>query len=209
MGDVEGGQAEVTTPLKTGVFNLNTVKLSKDTKGKDIFGVLCGTVCCYLPCALFSLALLNALSIFMIVIGAMYKDDCTARPNIGPVLIAMGAMAIVLSVLESLIRTKSSQAGSEPEDPPPAPSGIVRCALFINSLIKLIKFGLFIYLCVMVYGLYSDVVYDPEAGNEDYYCNRTFFLMVFWLLNITFIMIGVVIFFSICCCCCLLCLADK
>jgi len=200
-GDVETGQGGVTTPLQKTSLNLRTVKLSRESGGKDVFSILCGTVCCYLPCALATLAIVNAFSIFLIVIGAMYKDDCPAKPHIGPLLIAMGALAIVVSVLDSCVRAKSSQG--EGETPPP-PTGIVRLFGHINSLIKLVKFGIFIYLCVLVYSLYSHVEYNSSAPDEDY-CHRTLFLTAFWTLTITFIFLGLAMVFFCCCGCCLLC----
>jgi len=203
-GDVEGGPAADTPLNRTTSFNLRTAKITKESGGKDIFGILCGTVCCYLPCALATLAFVNAFSIFLIVIGAIHKDDCDARPNLGLVLIVSGSLAIVLSVLDSCIRTKASQGG---EEAPSSPSGIIKMLQLFNSLIKIVKFGLFIYLCVMVYGLYADVTYEP--GNLETYCNRTLFLVSFWTLTITFIILGLVILFSLCCCCCLIAAADK
>jgi len=152
--------------------------------------------------------LVNCFSIFLIVVGALHldKQECTAEPHIAPILIAMGALAIVLSVLDSCIRAKSSQVGEG--ETPPSPSGIVRFFNVINSLVKLVKFGLFIYLCVIVYRHYSEIQYNNPSDAENF-CNRFLYLVAFWTLTLSFIIIGLVLIFSCCCCCCLLLLGGK
>jgi len=166
-----------------------------------------GTVaafCCSLIFSLIVIAILNALSVACIVIGAIYLDqeNCPGEKNIAPVLIASGVLAIFLSIFEGRSRVKVAKDGETAEEPKKD------CFYFVLNIIRLVKLGLFIYLCVLVFTLLPNVKYEPSAlppapETVDYYCTPTLFLFSYWLVIFVLVCLAIGTFFLCCCCGCL------
>jgi len=151
-------------------------------------------VCCSLFFSLILIAIFNALSIACIAIGASYLDEqYCAEKNIAPVLIATGCIAIFLSVFEGRAKLVVAREGDRIEEKRD-------CWYFFLQLVRIAQFGLFIYLCVLVFNLSPHVQYVPSDPN---YCHPTLFLFAFWSIIFGIICCGIFFFFLCCCCCCI------
>ncbi|XP_033127106.1 transmembrane protein 272-like [Anneissia japonica] len=145
--------------------------------------ILLNTLCCTII-----MALILAIPITMIVIGAMYKDDCPAQKFIPIYLIVGGAFTVVKNLIDLCERfTRRREEGEETQTSKQgACSHLIGCFLF----------AWFICGNVWIYGT------SPDTNNElaTDYCNGTLYYFALWLTNATYIIIGL-------CCCCICCAA--
>ncbi|XP_070552909.1 transmembrane protein 272-like [Ptychodera flava] len=133
--------------------------------------------------------------ITMIVIGAIYKDQCPAEPYIPIFLIVSGTFTIVATLLSifagMMYQCQLICCGDEDEC-----ATVHSCMLCFYGLIGIFMMAWFIAGNVWIYRTHEPNYYDVEA---DDYCHKTLYLFSFWLLNGTYILMG-----SSCClgCCC-------
>ncbi|XP_071485362.1 transmembrane protein 272-like [Diadema antillarum] len=137
------------------------------------------------------LALALAIPISMIVIGAIYKDDCPVERFIPIFLIVEGAFQIVKIVLDMKVRIQRQRLpeGDRESFQPSKPE------LAIGQLLNCFLFAFFIAGNVWVYRIYSPNLSDPTLPD---YCQRTLYLYSFWLITSTYIILA-----ASCCCGCL------
>ncbi|XP_071950285.1 transmembrane protein 272-like isoform X2 [Antedon mediterranea] len=149
--------------------------------------ILLNTLCCTIM-----MALILAVPITMIVIGAVYKDDCPAQDKIPIYLIVGGAFTIAKNLMDLCSRW-SKRRTEDGEDNQMSKQGAC------SSLFGCFLFAWFIAGNVWIYGT------DPNTDNVNAlnYCNGTLYYFSFWLLNSTYIILGL-----LCCCfCCAACAA--
>lgn len=155
---------------------------------------ICGVACCGIY-----IAILLALPIAMIVIGAMYLEDCPRERYIPIYLIVAGAFGVVKAIsniIQQICKRKKNEEDTE-QNKKPNPC---------DSVISTFLLAWFIAGCVWTYRVYDD--YQSVDPTLDNYCNETVYLFTFWLLNITWILLGLAF---VCCCCgiCIACFVSK
>ncbi|KAL4230548.1 hypothetical protein ACF0H5_010929 [Mactra antiquata] len=148
---------------------------------KKFFIILCGTIGCTIM-----LAVIMAVPVAMIVIGALHKDACPAERMI-PIYLIVGGSFGILKNLSSLIqrcKNKNEEDGDEKNAKTNPFDATLNCFLF----------AWFIAGNVWVYRT-TDRSLDPTASN---YCDETLYLFAFWLITASYIMLG-------CVCSCICC----
>jgi len=173
---------------------INKLRKAKDESSNPVEYVMGA---CSIICGSMIITVLFAISIVMpitmIVIGAIYIDECNIQKNIPMWLIVAGTFGCLSSILRtatncySLFKKRSTDEQHE--------IGKKGC---LSSLIDLFLFAWFIAGNVWVYSIYKTVQYDP--ANMEFYCHKTCYLFSFWIITISWIMTG----FLCCCCCCIL-----
>lgn len=129
------------------------------------------------------------LSLVMLIIGSVYIDECKIEPNIPVYLIVSGVIGTIQHVIT--IWTKYV-----PKD---AQGRLKVKRSYCNSLNGLFHMFLMIWFiigCVWVYGAHSDV--DFRDKDKDEYCHKTLYYFAFWILNLSFILLAMVIVLSLC-----------
>eukprot|EP00795_Rhopilema_esculentum_P016396 gene16396-7800_t len=138
------------------------------------------------------MALMLAIPIAYIIIGAKYKDDCPVEKYIPIYLIVAGAFGILsnlISLTRSSHKKRKQNAGEEVEE---SSKGSKGCEGILNCFLM----AWFIAGNVWIYRNYKpnfDNPHDPK------YCHQTLYLFAFWATTAVYILAGVV-----CCCgCCI------
>ncbi|KAM4017626.1 transmembrane protein 272-like isoform 1-T2 [Anomaloglossus baeobatrachus] len=125
---------------------------------------------CTLCLQIISLTVWTGLSIAMIAIGAIYKDDCPVQPYIPIFLLAFGVTHLVV-VLILLLR------------------GVLEiCSLILEGLIGFFTFAWFITGSIWVFSLYS-----KDKGPD--LCNETLYYFAFGVLIFEYVLIGLSLIF--------------
>lgn len=172
------------------------------------FALVCGTVCCSFLTAIVLLTAMNALAIASLALGATYLHDCPAEPHLPPTLIVLGALGLLICILDLLDRinhrrAKVASAGCEDEScpwtvhPPTYIAGL-------SSTLKIIQLALFLYMCMITFRMASSVehvlaphplpaIANTELGSgglppldggealESNYCDLVVYRFAFWL----------------------------
>ncbi|XP_070552900.1 transmembrane protein 272-like isoform X2 [Ptychodera flava] len=126
--------------------------------------------------------------------GSIHKDDCRAEPHIPIYLIVSGTFVIVVFFLSACAGDKKRRlVNDDVEDDGGASYGCAKC---LSTLISLFLLAWFIAGNVWIYGTYEPNYSNDEARD---YCHKTLYLFSFWLMNATYILLGLT--------CCLGCLA--
>ncbi|XP_045204660.1 transmembrane protein 272-like [Mercenaria mercenaria] len=148
---------------------------------KKFFVILCGTIGCTIM-----LAVVMAIPVAMIVMGAIHKDDCPAERMIPIYLIVGGSFGIVknLSSLLQRCKNKDEEDGDEKNAKTNPFDATLNCFLF----------AWFIAGNVWVYRTKDEWTSDSMADN---YCDPSLYWFAFWLITSTYILLG-----CICCCVC-------
>ncbi|KAE8607749.1 hypothetical protein XENTR_v10011273 [Xenopus tropicalis] len=128
---------------------------------------------------IFTVLLWTALSIAMIVIGAMHVGDCPREPNIPIYLIVAGAFHLLAFCLIPL---------KKPAE---------KVAYVLESIIGLFLFCWFITGSVWVFRIYPE---NPRL------CNDVVYKFAFGILIFEYIFIGLAVLFGCLCACCAGCL---
>ncbi|KAK4879900.1 hypothetical protein RN001_008046 [Aquatica leii] len=123
----------------------------------------------------------------MLCVGIATARDCPINPNI-PIYIAVAGGLGIISKILPLVNYKFQ----------------LKVLQWISNLLFLVEFAWMIVGSVWIYGIYQPN-YEPAHGP---YCDKTAYLLAFWLLTINYIYIGLIII-SICCvgCCIMLCVS--
>ncbi|EFX89714.1 hypothetical protein DAPPUDRAFT_310279 [Daphnia pulex] len=126
--------------------------------------------------------------ICMLVVGAVYFNDCPAESHIPIYLIVGGACGLLKQFLSLRVRSQQSQqADLEVPDSSLTAS--------VQSLINSFLICWFITGCYWVYHVYEPNYYDQSDSK---YCSHVLFSFTFWLLTSTYIFVGVVIILLCC-----------
>jgi len=137
------------------------------------------------------LAFFMAIPVSMIVMGAIYKDDCPAERMIPIYLIVGGSFGAAKNLFSVIQRCRKKQEEREEEQGKVHPlEGLVNCFMF----------AWFIAGCVWIYRTTDRNPDDPTAAN---YCDATLYYYAFWITTAVYIMIGA----SCCCMCTIGCVA--
>lgn len=176
-----------------------------------------------------SFILINLLPIGAIVVGILYiqKEDCPAD-KIAIILIVTGIFGTVTSLAhlysswkeDQVKKADSNKAKAEGDNgaaeaaaavSPPLHPHVKRLSLEsgVAVVFKLVQLCIFIYACVIVFGLYSYVEYEKYEPNSttvnQYYCHKVLYRYAFWSLASSFILVGVMIGLMCCFCSCGIC----
>lgn len=175
---------------------MNKLKKAKEDSNNPVEYL---TSACAIVCGSFVITVIFAVSIAMpvtmIVIGALYKDDCRAQKFIPIWLIVAGSFGCFSTITRTISNCHSlimKRDGLENNDTENTKVNKKSC---LASLIELFLFAWFIAGNVWVYSIRETVSYDSES---DLYCHKTCYLFSFWLITISWIM---AVFFCCCCCC--------
>ncbi|KAK3100334.1 hypothetical protein FSP39_018298, partial [Pinctada imbricata] len=140
-------------------------------------------------------------------LGAKYLDDCPAERKIPIYLIVAGVfsfVSLIISMANNCSKKKKKDDEQEDEKTSKKPSVLTS----IDSLINLFLTIWFILGNVWVYSTYDDFVREPTTSQN--YCDPTLYYFAFWIITLTYILIGVAIIF--CCtffCVTICCVAKK
>ncbi|XP_059153135.1 transmembrane protein 272-like [Physella acuta] len=142
-----------------------------------VFVIILSSVCCSIFIGLYL-----SVPISMLVIGALYKDDCPIEPMIPTYLLLAGSIGFVTSLI-SLVQGEGKRMST------------------VEVLLHLIQFFWFITGSIFVYRVYDDVTYDSANSKE--YCHKVLYLFAFWHTTCSYMVLG------LCCLCgCAACLSE-
>jgi len=160
-----------------------------------------------------TIALTNIISILMLIVGAIYINDCKVQPNIPIYLIVSAVFALVEGILNAFVTIltrlhASAQAKIEWQggEPPQTKFGRMHAKLvpvqrIVRSIFGIFGFCWLIVGSVWVYSVYGGLV--TADSKDSHYCHSCPYYFTFVLITITWILV----FLAIPCCCCLFCLA--
>lgn len=183
--------------------SLTLVNKLRQAKEKSSNPVEYFTSACAIICGSFIFTMIFAISITMpitmIVIGAIYKDQCKIERYIPIWLIVAGVFGCVSTIFRTAsncytLFTKRGD-GNDPE----GANKKIQTKNCFTSLIELFLFAWFIAGNVWVYSVRNTVQYNDQSLNT--YCHQTVYLFSFWLITLTWILS---VLFCCCCCCVLL-----
>ncbi|XP_031342162.1 transmembrane protein 272-like [Photinus pyralis] len=124
------------------------------------------------------------LNIVMFIVGVSTTKDCPIKPIIPVYLAVAGALGIITKLLP-----------------------VVNYKFFENVLIEKLVYALliieFVWMITGSVWIYS--IYEPpyqETSNQ-LYCNKTAYLLAFWLLTLNYIFFLLFIIMSCCAVCCI------
>lgn len=181
-------------PTYESLTMINKLKKAKEDANNPVeyLSSACAIICG--SCAITVVfAISIALPITMIILGTIYKDDCTYQKNIPIWLIVAGSFGCLSSVLRTISNCYSLLVKRDQNDPENANK--INKKSCLTSLIELFLFAWFIAGNVWVYSIRSEVSFTP--GSEKY-CHQTVYLFSFWIITISWIL---TVFFCCCCCC--------
>lgn len=139
------------------------------------------------------LLFLMAIPIAMIVVGSMYIKNCTFQIMIPIWLIVFGSLSIIKN-LSTLIQRIKSLKSSESN----------YSSTVLNVFDSFMALFLIVWFLCGNYWVYHDknLVQYTDKMSEATYCNKTTYLLAFWIITSIYILIGagILLFcFTICC----------
>ncbi|KAL5011352.1 hypothetical protein ScPMuIL_009903 [Solemya velum] len=148
---------------------------------KKVFVMFIGTVG-FTIC----LALVLALPITMVVIGAIYKNDCPIEHYIPIYLIVAGSFGIFKNLISlgQRFRNRGDEDADEKNAKPNPLDMLINCFLL----------AWFIAGNVWIYGVHKQWTADSTSPN---YCHPTLYYFAFWITTATYIIMA-----ATCCCVC-------
>ena len=141
-------------------------------------------------------AIFNIIPITIIIIGAVYLDDCRIQRMIPVFLIVFGAVYLLRYTMSTCVRcgTKDDdEIGTEKD------ADTLR---FFNVLLFFVDMFLLIWFImgsVHVYGNFSVVQFYNTTASS--YCSSVAYRFAFWFITIHYIALGMCMF----CCPCIIC----
>ncbi|XP_071488524.1 transmembrane protein 272-like [Diadema antillarum] len=141
-------------------------------------------------CVTILMALVLAIPIAMIVIGAMYKNDCPVQYLIPIYLIVMGAVYSCKSLMDLKVRFQRSRLPPEEQEGFQPSTG----ESAVSNIVGLFLFAFFIAGNVWIYGIYAPNTSNPNGPD---YCDPTLYYFSFWVTTAAYIAMALG-----CCCCC-------
>ncbi|KAG8199876.1 hypothetical protein JTE90_015867 [Oedothorax gibbosus] len=132
-------------------------------------------------------------SLAMLIIGIIYIDDCTVQPNIPVYLVVSGVFGTVQHAMS--LWTKYI-----PKDSQGRLKVFRSYCRVIDGVISIFLTIWFVLGCIWVYGV-KEVEFKETYKLE--YCNKTLYYFAFWVMNISFIVLSLLIVLSLCCILCI------
>lgn len=161
---------------------------------KVLPGILAGSVGCII-----CIGLMMALPISMIVMGAMYLDDCRVERFIPIYLVVGGTVSLFVNLaglVESICQHK---------DPDRERSTLSKIWNTCEGFIGCFMLAWFIAGNVWIYSTFSKFTTTP---GEDTYCDPTLYWYAFWITTAGYILLGVFIVGACIIMCCVFCCAS-
>ncbi|XP_059140894.1 transmembrane protein 272-like [Physella acuta] len=124
-------------------------------------------------------AILTAIPVSMIVIGAIFLHACPVERMIPIYLIVAGCFGCAKYVFNLVQRWRHSNRGKEEDK---------KTCNLIEQLVNCFLFAWFIAGSVYIYRIYNEVSYDPL--NKDHYCHKSLYLFAFWVTTSVYIIMG-------------------
>jgi hypothetical protein len=151
----------------------------------------------------FSLMMVLAIPMSMILVGAKFKDDCPVEPFIPVYLIVAGSFGMIktiIVIMQGLLYTGEvfpgrSGGGEKQSDERPF------AWVFLDGCLNLFLFTWFVAGNVWVYSHYKPH-FSPPPHEPYNYCNPTLYLFSFWVITISYMIVGLL---CLCTCCLGLC----
>ncbi|XP_002737763.1 transmembrane protein 272-like [Saccoglossus kowalevskii] len=157
--------------------------LQESRENKEYLTLLCFPVMLMIGCVI-CISIFIAAPIAMIVIGAIYKDECNAQPYI-PIYLIVGGSFSLFSCFISGGKSRSNRCQTNEEDPQ---KDECTCRSCISGLVSIFQVCWFIAGNVWIYKAYEPSYEDPTSAD---YCDKTLYLFSFWLMNVSYMLIGV------------------
>ncbi|XP_055895235.1 transmembrane protein 272-like [Biomphalaria glabrata] len=159
---------------------------------KFILGIVCASVVLHI----FKFILM-VIPISMIVIGAIFKDDCPAEQMIPIYLIVAGCFHVVGEILSIIQFCRKTPEDTEAQE---KYTNHITCTI---STLNCFNLSWFIAGCVFIYRAKEYVQFtDKNAPN---FCHEILYMFAFWITNSSFVIVGVVICFAGCIGCIAVC----
>lgn len=133
------------------------------------------------------LGIMLVIPIAMIVIGAIYKNDCPKEKFIPIYLIVAGSFGLVRNIFSIIRRCLNRDEEAENNNKNVNP---------VESIIDCFMFAWFIAGNVWIYRIYGNF---SENSAEPNFCDPTLYWFSFWIITSFYIILGCTCF---CCCCC-------
>ncbi|KAK3099398.1 hypothetical protein FSP39_003814 [Pinctada imbricata] len=162
---------------------------SKPKFFKSLLAIVIGTLGCTICLGFFL-----AIPISMVVMGAIYKDDCPIQRYI-PIYLIVGGSFGILKNLTSLGQKAKNDRDEEGDEKNMKSNPY-------DVVLNLFLFAWFIAGNVWVYQIRGAVSSDITSVN---YCHPTLYAYAFWLITSVYILLGT----TCCCVCCAGCLASM
>ncbi|CAF0818200.1 unnamed protein product [Brachionus calyciflorus] len=188
--NIPSSYTELPSTNKSLFIQLQRVK-EESTNPADYALKVCEILC---GSSLFTIffVILSAIPITMIIIGAIYKDQCTIDHKIPIWLIVYGVFGLLNVILRTVQNSHYifKKARNELNE-----SFKIKMRILI---IDLFLFAWFICGNVWIYSVKSKVVTDNQLDPS--YCHANCYYFAFWMITIKWILLGI-----LCCCyCCIL-----
>lgn len=154
-----------------------------------------------------TLAFLNIIPLFMIILGSINVHHCSIQPLI-PIWLIVSGSALLLKSAVNFVRMKLTSSKRNRSTPPEqeVPKGCKNPFKVVLTLLGLFTVVWFVIGSVWVYSAYSDV--DHEKRESPNYCDQ--FTYVFSFVYATFGYISTALAVCcFCCCCCCICFRSK
>ncbi|XP_062585523.1 transmembrane protein 272-like [Saccostrea cucullata] len=179
-----------------------------ESTGNVDFARKCCSICTGSVIFIVILALLLGYPIAMIVMGAIYLDDCPAQRLIPIYLIVDGVftcISILYGLLKSALKDKEKEGEGDGKNKDKPKSKGRKAGDCLESLINTFLFAWFICGNVFTYNL--DWVSSPVTAKN--YCDPTIYYFCFWTITVTYILVGVIVLVACCICVCACVAASK
>lgn len=161
---------------------------------KRAIELFAGTIGCTI-----ALCFLLALPIAMIVIGVQYKDNCPVEPFIPIYLIVAGSCGLLKAVILSCQKINNPESEKEDvQDDYSANEDLSNTSNFMDGILNIFMFAWFIAGNIWVYAHYKPNEKPPLHDPLDY-CNPTLYWFAFWVVTVSYVIMGTICF----CICCL------
>eukprot|EP00118_Oscarella_pearsei_P028767 m.2883 g.2883 ORF g.2883 m.2883 type:complete len:216 (+) comp8948_c0_seq1:120-767(+) len=197
---IEGGKNDQAPPSYDSLFGRVKKQKESSTGHVDFFRRLCvllgGTVVCTIL-----IGICMALPVSMIVIGAIYLDDCPCKRYIPIYLIVAGCFGIVKTSISLTRRSFCRDKDSDDDESYEKKKKENPFEMILNCFL----FAWFIAGNVWIYSIYT--TYCDNGVGCGCECDKTLYLYAFWLTTSMYILIGSVIACSCLVCMCAICVS--
>ncbi|CAB4002765.1 Hypothetical predicted protein [Paramuricea clavata] len=152
-----------------------------------------GTIGCTI-----ALSFLLAVPVAMIAVGINYRNDCPVEPFIPIYLIVAGSCGLLKAIILTCEKLKNPETDEERNtDEFSSYEDISNTSKFMDGILNIFMFTWFIAGNVWVYTHYKPNA-KPPLHDPLNYCEPTVYWFAFWIVTVSYVIMGT-IFFCICC----------